>query len=257
MFDSHAHLNHENFQADRDEVWARAAEAHLTGLVNVGWDVPSSNLALFMTNREIGRYAAVGVHPHNAEQVTRQVLADLREMTREPAVVAIGETGLDFYRNLSPRQAQIASFRHHIQLAAETALTLIVHDRDAHDEILDILRRDAPADLPVILHCYSAGTALLDDALAMGCWIGVAGNVTYPGAADLREAIKHVPDHRLLLETDCPYLPPQMYRGQRNEPLFMRATVKAVATVRGEDQHVVEAQSEANALKAFGMQAEA
>ncbi len=178
-------------------------------------------------------------------------------MTKRPGVVAIGETGLDFFRNLSPREAQIDAFRRHIELAAETGLTLIVHDRDAHDEVLGILKTDAPADLRVILHCYSGGPHLLAEALGRGCWIGVAGNITYPSAADVREAIKLVPEGKLLLETDCPYLPPQIYRGQRNEPMFLRATLKAVAQARGEDIEIVEVQTEANALAAFGLDVQA
>jgi TatD DNase family protein len=253
MFDSHAHLNHENFQVDRDEVWLRATEAGLRGLVNVGWDADSSSLATQMADVDLERFASVGVHPHEAADVTPQVLADLREMTKRPGVVAVGETGLDYFRNLSPRDAQITSFRQHIELAAETGLTLIVHDRDAHEDVLGILSTDAPAHLRVILHCYSAGPGLLHDALGMGCWIGVAGNITYPNAADVREAVKLVPDQKLLLETDCPYLPPQMYRGQRNEPMFMRATLKAVAQARGEDIDAVEVQTEANALAVFGL----
>jgi TatD DNase family protein len=253
MFDSHAHLNHENFQVDRDEVWSRATEAHLSGLVNVGWDLDSSSRATQIANIDLERFASVGIHPHEAADVTPQVLADLREMTKRPGVVAIGETGLDYFRDLSPRQAQITAFRQHIELAGETGLTLIVHDRDAHDEVLGILTHDAPAHLRVILHCYSAGPDLLRDALGMGCWIGVAGNITYPNAADVREAVKLVPDAKLLLETDCPYLPPQMYRGQRNEPMYMRSTLKAVAQARGEDQQMLEVQTEANALAAFAL----
>lgn len=253
MFDSHAHLNHQDFQADRDAVLLRAREAGLTGLVNVGWDLGSSRLAAALAQRDEGVYAAVGIHPHDAAAASADHYTALRDLARRPEVVAIGETGLDFFRDLSPRDAQIDAFRRHIELAAETNLSLIVHDRDAHEEIFSILSQDAPPGLHVVLHCYSAGPGLLDEAMARGYWIGLACNVTYPKAASLRQVACRVPLDRLLVETDCPYLPPQSKRGRRNEPAFLREALDTIAAVRGCPVALVERQTEANAREVFGI----
>lgn len=253
MFDSHAHLNHEQFQADREKALQRARSAGVMGLVIVGFDVGSSALAVELARPHEDIYAAVGIHPHDADKVTRQTMEHLRRLATKPGVVAIGETGLDFYRMLSPRQAQIDAFRRHIDLAAGEHLTLIVHDRDAHDEVLDVLARHAPRHLRVVLHCFSGDASLLEEALARGYWIGLAGNVTYPRAGALRAVAARVPGDRLLLETDCPYLPPQAHRGKRNEPAFLRQTLQAVAMIRGDDEAKLEDQTEENAYYAFGL----
>lgn len=251
MFDSHAHLNHQDFQADRDAVLVRAREVGLTGLVNVGWDLGSSRLALTLARPNEDIYAAIGIHPHHAATASAHDYAALRDLAKRPEVVAIGETGLDFFRDLSPRDAQIDAFRCHIELAAETGLPLIVHDREAHEEILAILAQDAPPGLRIILHCYSAGPGLLEQALARGYWIGLACNVTYPKATGLREVARCVPLEKLLVETDCPYLPPQSKRGRRNEPAFLREALETIAAVRGCPVTQVEKQTEANAREVF------
>ena len=253
MFDSHAHLNHEQFQIDRDAVLERARQAGLVGLVNVGFDIGSSRLAIELAQPDRDIYAAVGVHPHEAETVTRETVAKLRELARRPAVVAVGETGLDFYRNLSPRQAQIDAFRWHIDLAAAEYLTLIVHTREAHDEVMEILDRHAPPHLRVVLHCFSGDQAIAEEAVRRGYWLGIAGNVTYPRARRLQGIAARLPDERLLIETDCPYLPPQGRRGQRNEPAYLRQTLEFLAALRGQEVEDLERVTEENAMVAFGL----
>ncbi|MCX7598174.1 MAG: TatD family hydrolase [Armatimonadetes bacterium] len=253
MFDSHAHLNHQHFQADRAEVLLRAREAGLTGLVNVGWDVGSSRLAVALAQPEEGIYAAVGIHPHHAADASANDYAALVGLARRQEVVAIGETGLDFFRNLSPRDAQVEAFCRHIELAAEAGLPLIVHDREAHEEIFAILARHAPPGLRIVLHCYSAGPDLLDEAMARGYWIGLSCNVTYPKATGLREVARRVPAERLLLETDCPYLPPQSKRGRRNEPAFLRDALMTISAVRDCPVALVERQTETSARDFFGL----
>jgi TatD DNase family protein len=252
MFDAHAHLNHEQFQADRAAVWQRAQQAGVRGLVNVGFDLGSSRLAVEMAKPEAGLYAAVGVHPHAASTLSAEGLEDLRRLARSRGVVAIGETGLDFYRNLSPRQAQKDAFRRQLELAAAAGLSLIVHDRAAHEEVLEVLEA-APAGLKVILHCFSGDLDLLKEAVGRGYWIGIAGNVTYPRAGAVQAAAAAAPPDRLLLETDCPYLPPQAFRGRRNEPAYLRATVLAVAGLRGLAPAALEAATLRNACAAFGL----
>ncbi len=253
MFDTHCHLNHPDFQADWPQVLDRARQAGLDGAVIVGYDLLSSRLAVEMARPEEDLYAAVGIHPHDAEKADRGAMAELASLARRSEVVAIGETGLDFYRNLSPRQAQIDAFRRHIDLAAQLYLTLIVHDRDAHDEVFEVLASHAPPHLRVILHCYSAGPDMLDEAIRRGWWISLAGNVTYPRASALRAVAASVPADRLLVETDAPYLPPQPYRGRRNEPAFLRETISAIATARGEPEEQVRRQTTRNAMFAFGL----
>jgi len=256
MIDSHAHLNHQDFQADRDAVLLRARRSGLTGLINVGWDLGSSRLAAGLAQPKEGLYAAVGIHPHDAALATDDDFAALRELARRPGVVAIGETGLDFFRDLSPRDLQVDTFRRHIELAAEAGLALMVHDRDAHEEILAILAQDAPPGLRVVLHCYSAGPDLLPEALARGYWIGLACNVTYPKATALRQVARCVPDNKLLIETDCPYLPPQSRRGRRNEPAFLREALETIAAARSCSVPRVEKQTEVNAREVFCLPAQ-
>jgi TatD DNase family protein len=253
MFDSHAHLNHSDFQADRPQAMDRARAAGLTGLVNVGWDLGSSRLAADMARPEEGVYAAVGIHPQDVAEAGPDDFAALRGLCGRAGVVAVGETGLDFYRDLSPRPAQMDAFRRHAELAAETGLALIVHDREAHEEVLGALAEGAAPGLRVVLHCYSAGPDLLDEAVARGYFIGLAGSVTFPKATGLRGVARRAPAEGLLVETDCPYLAPQGHRGRRNEPAYLRETIEAVALARGELTARVEAQTEANARAAFGL----
>ncbi len=256
MFDSHAHLNHERYQADRPQVLARARAAGVRGIVNVGYDPGSSALAVVLAEAEPDLHAAVGLHPHDAEALTGDVLGALRELARRPCVVAVGETGLDFYRNLSAREAQVDAFRRHLELAAELGKTVIVHDRDAHEEVLDTLASHAPSDLRVVLHCFSGDEDVLAEAAARGYWVGIACNVTYPRSEVLRQVAARAPRDRLLLETDCPYLPPQRHRkGGRNEPAYLREALQTVARVRGEDLTALERRTEENAREVFGLTA--
>jgi len=255
MFDSHAHLNHERYQADRHEVLARARAAGVSEIVNVGYDAGSSAVAVMLAEQEEGLYAAVGLHPHDTSGLNEEIAATLRGLAQRPQVVAIGETGLDFYRNLSPRQAQREAFEWHIALAAELGKTLIVHDRDAHEEVMEVLTA-APPQLRVVLHCFSGGPALMEEAVARGCWIGIAGNVTYRRAETLREVAARVPMDRLLVETDCPYLTPQPYRKRpRNEPAFLAATIEVIAAARGQALEDIAEATQANARRAFGLDA--
>ncbi|MGD9518302.1 MAG: TatD family hydrolase [Armatimonadota bacterium] len=254
MFDSHAHISDTAFQVDRPQVLERARAAGVRGLVNVGCDVDSWDLTTAMVDRKTGLYAAVGVHPHKAATVGRETLDQLRALARGEGVVAIGETGLDLYRNLSPKEQQVEAFRRHIELAAELELALLVHDREAHEEVLDVLGQDAPKDLRVVLHCFSGDLDVLAVAHERGYWVGIAGNVTYPGSHTLVQVTAAVQADRLLIETDCPYLAPQKYRKRRrNEPAYLAETLAVVARARGEDPAEVDAQTEHNAREAFGL----
>ncbi len=233
LVDTHTHLDFDQYDADREAVLHRAAEAGVAWLIDVGTDLASSRRAVALAAAEPRMWAAVGVHPHEAASCTREVLADLRVLAREPRVVAIGETGLDYYRDLSPRSRQREAFEAHLALALEVGLPVIVHDREAHSDVLAMLRAAVGAGLRGVMHCFSGGPELARQVAELGMYVGIAGPVTYPRATALAEVVRTVPLERLLIETDCPYLAPQAYRGRRNEPAYIRLVAERVAELRG------------------------
>lgn len=248
MIDTHAHLD--AFQ-DPGEVLARARAAGVSRVVTVATTVPSAREALELCDREEGVYAALGVHPHEAGSAGERDLAALRELLAHPKAVAVGETGLDYYRDLAPRERQAEVFRSQRVLAAELGLPVVVHTRAADDETAAALR-ELPDDVPVVLHCFSS-SGLLEPALERGWYVSFAGNVTYPKASGLRQAAARVPADRLLAETDSPYLAPQPVRGRRNEPAYVVHTLAALAEAREEDPVALEDRIEANAAGLFGL----
>ena len=248
MIDTHAHLD--AFE-DPAEVLARARAAGVRRVVTVATSVPSARAALELCEREAGVYAALGLHPHEAGSVGEEDIAALRELLRHPRAVAVGETGLDYYRDLAPRDRQADVFRAQRALAAELGMPIVVHTRAADDDTVAALR-ELPADVPVVLHCFSS-SALLEPALERGWYVSFAGNVTYPKAPELRWAAARVPADRLLAETDSPYLAPQPVRGRQNEPAYVVHTLATLADVRGEDATVLEERIEANAARLFAL----
>lgn len=248
MIDTHAHLD--AFE-DSDEVLARARAAGVGRVVTVATSVSSAREALELCEREEDVFAALGLHPHEAGNVDEADVAALRELLRHPKAVAVGETGLDFYRDLAPRDRQADLFRAQRRLAAELGMPIVVHTRAADDDTVGALR-ELPADAGVVLHCFSSA-ALLEPALERGWYVSFAGNVTYPKARKLRWAAARVPADRLLAETDSPYLAPQQVRGQRNEPAHVLHTLATLADVRGEDPVALGARIEANAARLFAL----
>jgi TatD DNase family protein len=255
LVDSHAHLDDRAFAGERDEVVARALAAGVRSIVTVGADLPSSRRAVALSARYAGVFAVVGVHPHDASRLDEAALKELRELARRPKVVAIGETGLDFYRDLSPRPVQRTAFRSHLALARELGLPVVVHDRDAHDEVMAALRgwvRDY-ADARGVLHCFSGDEDMAAEATRLGFFISLAGPVTYANASRLHRLAAIIPLHRLLLETDCPYLTPEPLRGQRNEPANVRLVAERVAALRGMAPAELARATTANATALFGL----
>ena len=230
LTDSHAHLNFSQFDADRDAVIRRARDAGLTAIINVGTDLASSKASIALAQQHDFIYAAVGIHPHDAKRVNERVLDQLRVLTRHPQVVAIGEIGLDYYRDRSPRPAQRRAFADQLALAAELELPVIIHSREAHDDVMEQLCGWKGRG---VLHSYSAGPEHLDEVLELGFYVSISGPVTFPRADRLREAAALVPLERLLVETDSPFLTPVPRRGRRNEPALVRHVVDAVASARG------------------------
>ena len=230
---------------------ARARAAGVERVVAIGTGISSGRAALAVADREPGVFASLGLHPHDAGDVDDGDLDELRELLEHPRAVAVGETGLDYFRDYSPRDRQSQVFRAQATLAAELDRALVVHTRAADGDTVAILD-GLPDEARVVLHCFSS-TGLLAPALEHGWYVSFAGNVTYPRAADLRTAAAHVPSERILAETDSPYLAPQPVRGRPNEPAHVVHTLAVLAEARGEGVRELEARIDANATRAFGL----
>ncbi len=234
MVDTHAHLNFPQFDDDREEVVARALAAGVGAIINVGADLNSSRQAISLAERYPQIYAAVGIHPHDAETLTAETLAEIQTLARHPRVVAIGETGLDYYRDLSPRGAQRRAFEAQLALASELGVPVIVHDREAHSDVTAILRRwvGGRHSSGGVLHCFSGNLDMAQEAMEWGFYISIAGPVTFTNARRLPELVRRLPLTHLLIETDCPYLAPHPYRGKRNEPAHLKLVAQAIAGLK-------------------------
>ncbi len=254
IVDSHAHLDFEPFDADRETVILRARAVGVVAVVNVGTDLESSRDSVALAEKYDFIYAAVGIHPHDAKTLTPAVREELRALARHPKVVAVGEIGLDYYRDLSPRPVQRQAFADLLTLAAELDLPVIIHCRDAWEDTLAILRGWTGRG---VLHSYSGGPEHLEEVLAMGFSIGLSGPITYAQAPRLQAVAAAVPLDRLLVETDCPYLTPEPYRGRRNEPAYVWYVAGAVARVRGVTAEGIARATTENAARFFRLTAEA
>jgi TatD DNase family protein len=227
FIDTHAHIQMREFDFDRAEALARAKAAGIGLMVAVGYHLAASRKAMEAAQRYPQVYAGVGIHPHDAGTYDDAAEETLRGLAKQPKVVAIGEAGLDFFRDRSPRAVQVEAFRRQIRLARELDLPLIVHDRDAHQETMRLLKEEAAQE--VVLHCFSGDLAMAEEACRRGYYISIGGPVTYPKNETLREIVRKAKTDRLVLETDCPYLPPQAFRGQRNEPAHLLYAAQEVA----------------------------
>jgi len=251
LVDTHCHLDHHG-DLSVDEQMARARAAGVTLLVTVGTDVATSRDAVATAARLTDVVAAVGIHPNDADTADVEALAEIDRLAAHPSVVAIGETGLDHYRDHTTPAVQEASFRAHIALAKRHDLALIVHCRDAWEECLDVLA-DEGAPERVVLHCFSGDAAITERCVAAGHHISFAGNVTFTNAGALREVVTLVPDGLLLTETDSPYLTPHPHRGEANDPSFVGLTVATLAAVRGTTPARLVPIVHANARRAFAL----
>jgi TatD DNase family protein len=247
VIDTHAHLD--ACAEPADELVARAREAGVDRIVSVGSGLDSCRETLAIAGRHDGVFAALGIHPHQAAEPDATRLDELRALLADERAVAVGETGLDFYRDYAPRDRQRELFERQLELAAELGKTVVVHTRAASEETAAALEQFAGT---VVLHCFSA-PELLPVALERGYYLSFAGNVTYPKAEELREAASAVPGERLLAETDSPYLSPQPRRGRPNEPANVVHTIAALAEARGEDGAELAVRLDANARAAFGL----
>lgn len=251
LIDTHCHLDFKDFDSDRDGVIDRAAKAGVRRIINIGSSIEGTRRSVELAKRYEMVYATLGVHPHEARSVTDKVIDDFRSLAKDGKVVAIGEVGLDYYRNLSPKEEQISAFKKFIRLARELDLPLVLHGREADREILEILKKEMPGPVKGVMHCFSGDADFLKECLDLGLFVSFTCNLTFKNAKGLREAAKAVPPERLLLETDAPYLAPQALRGQRNEPAYLTYLVDEWTKILGLSKEDVARITTHNANKLF------
>ncbi len=229
--DSHAHIQLNQFQHDQQEVLKRAIQAEVNTILVIGFDLETSRSAIELAEKHDNLYATVGMHPHDAKRLTPDTLTTFRELIKHEKVIAYGEIGLDYYRNLSPTDIQKDAFEKQLDIAEENNLPIIIHNRDAYMDILPILEARC-GKVKGVLHCFTGDVELMHRTLQIGFHIGIGGIVTYPNAKDIQTVAKAVPQDKLLIETDCPWLTPQFRRGKRNEPAYVVAVAKKIAELR-------------------------
>lgn len=254
LIDTHCHLDMSAYQADFEAVLDRAGEAGVTRIITVGIDLESSRRAIALAEQYEGVYATVGVHPHNVAELSDADYLELRALCRQPKVVAYGEIGLDYVKNYAPVSLQKEHFGRQVALARELELPMVVHDREAHDEIMDMLEAAAPFPAGGVMHCFSGDAAFARRVLALGFYISIPGVVTFAKAGMLQEAVREVPLGSLVLETDGPFLAPAPRRGKRNEPGLLVYTAQKVAELKGISFEEVARQTTTNAVRLFGLE---
>ncbi len=254
LFDSHAHLDSEKFDGERDKIVENAKQAGLKFILNPAADFKTSLGAIEVANKYDMVYAAVGVHPHDADTLDDKMIDDLRELAKHPKVMAIGEIGLDYYYDNSPRELQKQAFIKQIRLAKELKLPIIIHDRDSHEDVFNILKAENPFDTGVVLHCYSSSAELAKEYIKLGAYISIAGPLTFKNNKKTPEVVKEVPLDRLFIETDSPYLTPTPFRGKRNEPAYVRYVAEKIAEIKGVSFDEVARTTRENACKFFGIE---
>jgi TatD DNase family protein len=258
IIDTHAHLDLSVYDEDREEIIERATAAGVVSIISVGTDLESSKRAVALAERYPNIYAAVGIHPHDVNAITMADIDAVTKVGMSPRVVAVGETGLDFYRDISPRDRQVIAFLWHLDMADEMGLPVIIHCREAAEEMVQLLRNrmaehQCSGLYRGVIHCFNGDAATVQAYMDMGFHISLGGYIGYPKATVLQEVIKSIPGERLLTETDCPFLPPQDHRGKRNEPSYLRITVKKLAEIRKETYERVAMVTTENARRLFGI----
>ena len=251
LIDSHAHLDDRRFDRDRDRLIESLKENGIDLVINPGADLQTSIKAVALAEKYENIYAAVGVHPHSAKEMDDSTVNVLKSFTNREKVIAIGEIGLDYYYDNSPRDIQRKRFIEQLNLAKEVDLPVIIHSRSAAGETFEILKEAQDGNLEGVLHCYSGSVEMAREYIKLGFYISIAGPVTFKNARVLKEVAKEVPLDKLLIETDAPYLTPEPYRGKRNEPIYVRYVAGTIAEIKGITfEEVAKATSE-NTKKLF------
>jgi TatD DNase family protein len=254
IFDTHAHLDAHQYDDDREDMIARAKQEGVGRIVNIGFNRETIPTTLKLTEQYDFIFAAVGWHPQDAKDMIPGDLPWIEELCRRDKVVAIGEIGLDYHWDTSPRDVQARVFREQIRLARKIGLPIVIHNRDAHRDVVDILKEEKAAEVGGIMHCFSGSWETAKLCLAMNFHISFGGPVTFKNAKQPKEVLAQVPLERLLLETDAPYLAPHPYRGKRNESSYIRLVAEAAAEIRGVPVDELIAITTANACRLFGIQ---
>ncbi len=252
LIDTHAHLDLDDFDADREAVIARARAGGVGRIITIGIGLDECRRAIEIAEAHPFIYAAIGMHPHNASMVDLAALDFLETHARDTRVVALGEIGLDFYRNRSPRQDQVRAFRAQLDLAAALKLPVVIHDRDAHEDTLRILREEKPP-CGGVLHCFSGDTTMARACIDLGFLISIPGTITFKNAATLHSVVADTGLEHLLIETDCPFLTPAPHRGKRNEPAYVRFVAEKIAELKKTSVEDVIERTGANACRLFGL----
>ncbi|GFN36542.1 TatD family hydrolase [Tepidimicrobium xylanilyticum] len=253
LVDSHAHLDDGRFDRDRDKLIKSLKEFGVDLVINPGADLNSSIKAVSISEEYDNIYAAVGVHPHSAKEMDEYTIDILKSFTNRRKVVAIGEIGLDYYYDNSPRDIQREKFIEQLNLAKEVKLPVIIHSRDANKDTFDILKEAQDGTLRGVMHCYSGSVEMAMEYLKLGFYISLAGPVTFKNARVAKEVAKAVPLDKLLIETDAPYLTPEPYRGKRNEPIYVRYVAGTIAELKGISFEEVAKQTSQNAKRLFNL----
>ena len=253
VVETHCHLDFPQFEGDLDGVLRRAREAGVFYMITIGTSVESSRKAVELAHRYECVYAAIGVHPHDADKVDDDALAELEELGQDAKVVAVGEVGLDFYRNLSPRQTQERVFREFIKLAKRLNKPLILHTRDATKEVLKILEAEGAPQRRGVFHCWASSVKNAKRAVELGFQISFAGNITFKNAEQLRQKAAGIGLEHLMLETDAPFLAPEPYRGKRCEPAYVVLVARKLAEIFAVPYDEVARVTTRNAVKLFGL----
>ena len=252
LFDSHAHIDDKRYKDDREDTIARAAAAGLVGILNAGADMFSSARAVELAQKHPAVWASVGIHPHDAKDAREGDYDKMKAWCALPKVVAVGEIGLDYHYDLSPRDVQRAVFVRQLALAREVGKPVIIHDREAHADTLAIVREEGKG-LTGVFHCFSGSVETAREVLKLGFYLSVAGPVTFANAHKLHDVVKMAPLDKLLIETDSPYLTPEPYRGRRNEPAFVKHVAEKVAELRGMDMAALAVATTENTRRLFGI----
>lgn len=256
LFDTHVHLNAKQFQKDRHEVIERAFKQGVSHMVVVGFNEKNIPIAIELAETYETIYLAVGWHPKEAIYYKERHLQWIEELTEHPKVVAVGEMGLDYHWDTSPKDVQKEIFRQQIRIAKNANLPIIIHNREATEDTIEILKEENAKEVGGIMHCYSDTTEYIDECLAMDFYISLAGPVTFKNATTPKEVAKAVPLDRLLIETDAPYLAPHPHRGKRNEPAYVALVAEEIAKLRGLTLQELGEITKENAFKVFGLKKE-
>jgi TatD DNase family protein len=252
FIDSHAHLEMREFDEEREEVIKRAKEADVAYILTVGTTLKDCEKAVDIANQYEAVYASIGIHPHDAAEIDTKTYEALRKIAKSKKVVAYGEIGLDFFRNISPRQVQIRRFGEQLELAHDIDLPIIIHDREAHRETLEMLA-NWKGNKRGVVHCFSGDKQMAKKCLDMGFYISISGVITFDKSEQLQEVTRYIPLTSLLIETDAPFLAPRPHRGKRNEPAYVVHTAKKMAAIKGVPFEEIGKTTSNNAKTIFGI----